>query len=300
MTRPASTTTELVAGPLLPTGAVSRRPSSLSRLRRHRLAAVGGLGLLLLALMALIAPLLTPHQFDQMDLDSMRQPPTWRHPFGTDDLGRDLFTRVIYGARISLGTGLCSAAIATLVGTTIGAVAGYFGGWTDNLSMRLVDLMLSIPLLPIVIVISAVMKPTVPVLVLVIGLFGWMVTARLVRSSFLVLKAQDFTLAAQVIGAPPGRIIVCHLLPNAVAPIVVAATLSVGSAIILESILSFLGMGVQPPTPSWGNMLQDAQSTMATKPWMAIFPGLFIFISVMCVNFLGDGLRDALDPRLRV
>ena len=288
------------AAPVRPAGAVSRRPSPIARLRRHRLATAGGLGLILMGLIALVGPFLTPYDFDQTNLDSIRQAPTWRHPFGTDDLGRDLLTRIVYGARISLGAGLLSAAVATLVGTTIGALAGYFGGWIDNLLMRLVDLMLSIPLLPILIVISAVMKPSVPVLVVVIGLFGWMVTARLVRSSFLALKAQDFALAAHVLGIPPGRIIVRHLLPNAVAPIIVAATLSVGSTIILESILSFLGLGIQPPTPSWGNMLQSAQSTMSTRPWLAIFPGLFIFISVMCVNFLGDGLRDALDPRLRI
>jgi peptide/nickel transport system permease protein len=271
-----------------------------SRLRRHRLALAGGVGLVGLLLVALLGPVVTPYEFDKMDLASIRQPPSWRHPFGTDELGRDLLTRIMYGARISLGVGLLSALIATLVGTLTGAVAGYWGAWTDNVLMRLVDLMLAIPLLPIVIVLSTVLEPSVGMLVLIIGLFGWMVTARLVRGSFLSLKEQEFTLAAQVLGARPTRIIVRHLLPNAAAPIIVAGTLSVGSAIILESILSFLGMGIQPPTPSWGNMLQGAQSTMATKPWLAIFPGLFIFLSVMCVNFLGDGLRDALDPRLTV
>jgi peptide/nickel transport system permease protein len=251
-------------------------------------------------LVALLGPVVTPYEFDKMDLTSIRQPPSWHHPFGTDELGRDLLTRIMYGARISLGVGILSAIISTSVGTLAGAVAGYWGGWTDSALMRLVDLMLSIPLLPIVIVLSTVIKPSVAMLVLIIGLFGWMVTARLVRGSFLSLKQQEFTLAALVLGARPTRIIVRHLLPNAAAPIIVAGTLSVGSAIILESIMSFLGMGIQPPTPSWGNMLQGAQSAMATKPWLAIFPGLFIFLSVMCVNFLGDGLRDALDPRLRV
>jgi peptide/nickel transport system permease protein len=270
------------------------------RLSRHRLALAGAAGLSLFVVLALVGPLWTPYGFDTMNLDNIRQPPTLSHPFGTDDLGRDLLTRIMYGARISLSVGLFSAAISTVIGTLIGASAGYCSGWVDGVLMRVVDLMLSIPLLPIVVVISALVKPSVPMLVSLIGVFSWMVTARLVRGSFLSLKEQEFAIAARVVGVPPVRIVVHHLLPNAVAPVIVAATLAVGSAIILESVLSFFGLGIQPPIPSWGNMLQDAQSTMATKPWLAIFPGVCIFLSVMCVNFLGDGLRDALDPRMQL
>jgi peptide/nickel transport system permease protein len=280
--------------------AESLRRRTWRHLLRHRLAVVGAIGLLLLVLLAGVGPLVSPYGFNTMYLTSIRQAPSLRHPFGTDDLGRDEITRIMDGGRISLWWGMFRALVATLVGTLIGAIAGYAGGWIDSTLMRLVDLMLSVPILPLVIVISAITKPTVAQLIIVIGLFSWMVTARLVRGSFLALRSEEFTVAARVVGASPVRIITRHLLPNAMAPIIVSATLSVASAIILESILSFLGMGIQPPTPSWGNMLQDAQSTMATKPWLAIFPGLFIFIAVMCVNFLGDGLRDVLDPRLQV
>jgi peptide/nickel transport system permease protein len=298
----ASTSAVPVARPALTrtsAQAAGARVPAWRRLRRHRLALVGGVGLGLLSVIALVGPLATPYGFEKMNLDSIHQAPSLAHPFGTDDLGRDLLTRIMYGARISLSVGLFSAAISTGIGTLVGALAGYCGSWVDTVLMRLVDLVLSIPLLPMVIVISALAKPSVPLLVVLIGLFSWMTTARLVRGSLLTLKEQEFALAARVVGIPPARIVVRHLLPNAAAPVIVAATLSVGSAIILESILSFFGLGIQPPVPSWGNMLQNAQSTMGTKPWLAIFPGVCIFLSVMFVNFLGDGLRDALDPRIQ-
>lgn len=269
------------------------------RFRRHKLALLAAVILLLLALMALFASKVATHQFDEIDLDNMQSPPSAAHYFGTDDLGRDVFTRVVYGGRVSLSIGIFSALVSASIGTVLGSVSAYYGGWTDTVIMRFTDVMFSIPVLPLVIILSTVLKPTVPLLVAIIGCLGWMGTARTVRGAVLAVKNLDYVEAARSQGARDARIIFRHCLPNAMAPIMVSATLSVGGAIISESVLSFLGMGVQPPTPTWGNMLQGAQSFMETKPWLAIFPGLFILITVLCVNFLGDGLRDALDPRLK-
>lgn len=269
------------------------------RFRRHKLALFAAVVLLLLALMALFAPQIATHQFDEIDLSNMQSPPSSAHYFGTDDLGRDAFTRVVYGGRVSLSIGIFSALVSATIGTVLGALGGFYGGWIDTVIMRFTDIMFSIPILPLVIILSTVLKPSVPLLVAIIGCLGWMGTARTVRSAVLSIKNLDYIEAARAQGARDSRIIFRHALPNAMAPIIVSATLSVGGAIISESVLSFLGMGVQPPTPTWGNMLQGAQSFMETKPWLAIFPGLFILITVLCVNFLGDGLRDALDPRLK-
>lgn len=269
------------------------------RFKRHKLALFAAVVLLLLALMALFAPQIATHAFDEIDLDNMQSPPSWEHYFGTDDLGRDAFTRVVYGGRVSLSIGLFSALVSAIIGAVLGSLGGFYGGWVDTVVMRFTDMMFSIPMLPLVIILSSVLKPTVPLLVAIIGCLGWMGTARTVRSSVLAIKNLDYVEAARALGARDSRIIFRHALPNAIAPIIVSATLSVGGAIISESVLSFLGMGVQLPTPTWGNMLQGAQSFMETKPWLAIFPGLFILVTVLCVNFLGDGLRDALDPRLK-
>ena len=267
--------------------------------RRHIAALIAVVILSLLLIVCLAAPVIAPYKFDTIDLRNSRQPPTLKHLMGTDELGHDQFTRVLYGGRISLMIGLTAALLGTALGTLVGALAGYYGGRLDNLLMRFTDIAFSIPTLPLLIVISAFTKSSLPIMILVIGGLSWMATARVVRGSVLSIKQQDFITAARMIGSPDSHIILHHILPNVLGPIVVGATLGVGGAIITESALSFLGLGVQPPIPSWGNMLQDSQTTMASRPWLTIFPGLAILITVLCINFIGDGLQDALDPTQR-
>ncbi|NIW47354.1 MAG: ABC transporter permease subunit, partial [candidate division Zixibacteria bacterium] len=235
------------------------------------------------------------------------QPPSLDHPFGTDDLGRDLLTRILSGGRISLSIGLLSMLIAVVVGVTIGSLAGFFGGRLDNILMRFTDLMLTIPRLFLLILVAVILRGInwpylqeaggIAAIVVVIGILSWMSIARLVRGSFLALREKEFVEAARSLGLSNLRIITRHILPNAISPVIVAATLGVAGAIISESGLSYLGFGVQPPTPTWGNMLRNAQDEMLRgNMWMAIFPGLMIFITVLSINYIGDGLRDALDP----
>ena len=266
---------------------------------KHRLALTGLGVLLLVALAAALAPYLTPYTFDVQDLTIIGtpQPPSRAHLFGTDELGRDALTSVLYGARISMTVGLVSALISTLLGTLVGALSGYFRGWVDTALMRLTDIMLSIPLLPLVILLSGMLRPSVGLLIGIIGALGWMGTARLVRGQFLSLREREYVEASRALGGSHSRIMFRHILPNALGPIVVSTTLAVGSGIMLESALSFLGLGVQPPTPTWGNLLNSASQWLQGAPWLAVFPGLMILITVLSVNFLGDGLRDALDPR---
>jgi peptide/nickel transport system permease protein len=250
----------------------------------------------LVAAACLAAPILAPYRFDAIDLRAMSQAPSLHHLMGTDGLGRDLFTRVLYGGRLSILIGLLSAALATGAGTLVGAVAGYYGGFVDSLLMRLTDVAYAIPSLPLLIVLASFTQADATSIAVIIGLLSWMGTARVVRAEVLSLKTTAFVEAARALGASTRRIIGRHILPNAVGPIVVGATLAVGNAIIAESSLSFLGLGVQAPVPTWGNLLQDATSTMATYPWLTLFPGLAILVVVLAVNFLGDGLQDALDP----
>lgn len=263
---------------------------------RHRLALVSVGVLVLVTSVCAAAPLLARHAFDAIDLTALRQPPSWQHWMGTDDLGRDLFTRILWGGRVSIAIGVLSALIGTALGALVGVTAGYAGGRLDGLLMRLTDVAYSIPTLPLLIVLASYTAATAVSMALVIGALSWMATARVVRGEVLTLKEMPFVEAARAVGASPVRIVAHHVLPNAVGPIVVSATLAVGNAILVESSLSFLGLGVQPPTPTWGNMLMDAQSTMATQPWLAIFPGAAILVVVLAVNFVGDGLRDALEP----
>ncbi len=271
---------------------------ALERFRAHRPAVLGFFVLVTLALLSAAAPLVSPYDPDKTVLLLIYEPPSLTHPFGTDDLGRDLATRILYGGRVSLSVGLLAVTVAVSVGTLVGTIAGYYGRWIDSLLMRFVDMMYSFPRLFLLILFGVFFKGmTIGVIVLVLGLLSWMTTSRLVRASFLSLKQREFVEAARCVGARDRRIIVRHILPNSLAPIIVAATLGVAAAIIAESTLSFLGLGIQPPTPSWGNMLNHATSDMDKAPWIAIFPGLFIFLAVVSINFIGDGLRDALDPR---
>jgi peptide/nickel transport system permease protein len=267
--------------------------------KQHKVAMVATVVMLILTAAVFLAPLIAPYEFDAIDLKHVKEPPSKEHWMGTDDLGRDLFTRILYGGRISLSIGIFSALVATVFGSLMGAVSGYYGGTVDNSLMRFTDIVYSIPSLPLLIVLTSYTNAAVPAMVLIIGFLSWMATARVVRSSVLSLKEQDFVLAARMIGTRDKFVIFRHILPNTMGPIIVGATLGVGMAIIIESSLSFLGLGVSPPTPTWGNMLQDSQDTMSTKPWLTIFPGLAILLTVLCINFIGDGLHDALDPTLR-
>lgn len=266
------------------------------RLLRHRLAVISLVIFSFLAVVCLAAPWLSPFEFDSIDLSSIRNAPSVTHWMGTDDLGRDLLSRVLYGGRISILIGVFSALLSTGIGTLVGATAGFLGGWIENLLMRLTDIAYSIPSLPLLIVLSAYAEATATSMILIVGFLSWMAIARVVRGQVLSLKEMEYVEAASSLGASKFRILFRHIIPNAMGPIIVGGTLAVGNAILIESALSFLGLGVQPPTPTWGNLLQDAQTTMATKPWLTIFPGLAILLTVLSINFIGDGLNDALDP----
>jgi peptide/nickel transport system permease protein len=268
------------------------------RFRAHRPAVAGLVVLLALTLLSALAPIVSPYDSESPQLLSIFDPPSLAHPMGMDSLGRDLATRILYGGRVSLSVGLLAVAVAISVGTLVGMVAGFYGGWLDAVLMRIVDMMYAIPSLFILILLGVYFRGlSVIAIIVVLGLLRWMTTARLVRAQFLSLKQREFVEAARAVGARDARIIVRHILPNTLAPVIVAATLGVASAIIAESTLSFLGLGIQPPTPSWGNMLKDATRDMDRAPWTAVYPGLFIFLAVVSINFVGDGLRDALDPR---
>ncbi|MDR5682964.1 MAG: ABC transporter permease [Armatimonadota bacterium] len=271
------------------------------RFRRHKLALVGGSVAVFLSVVAILAPWVAPFDFERVNLDARWITPRWPHVFGTDELGRDVLTRIMYAGRISLVVGYVTAIGITIVGTLVGVAAGYYGGWVDSVLMRLVDILIAIPTLPLYLILAALIPGGgVNRIVLIFTVFGWTTVARLVRGQILSLKNQDYVDAARAMGASNARIMLRHLMPNSLAPVIVAATLTVGGAILGESALSYLGLGIQPPTPSWGNMLQRAQEYIWNAPWLAVWPGLFIFVTVLSFNFLGDGLRDALDPRLKV
>lgn len=258
--------------------------------------------LIVLVLVAVFAPIVAPHPPNFAELQAVRKPPSLEHPLGTDLTGRDVLSRIIYGGRVSIAVGVLAVAIYVAIGTVLGALAGYFGGFVDSIIMRLTDTMMSLPNLLIIIVFVSVVGPSLTSVIAVIGLLGWPGTCRLVRGQFLSLREQEFVTAAQVIGSSNFRIIFRHILPNVVSVLVVVATFGMATAILLEASLSFLGLGVRPPTASWGGMLHDAQSPVVLRdlPWLWLSPGFMIAITVLAINFVGDGLRDMLDPRMRL
>ena len=276
--------------------------------RRHKPAMIGSAIILVFILSVTLAPLLTPYDPQRTNLDAMLQPPSAKHLMGTDELGRDLLTRLLYGGRISLSIGALAMTLSIALGAVVGSLAGFYGGWIDNALMRFVDMMLAFPSLFILIILALALRDlpiealrgtafaSVFSIVLVIAILSWMDVARLVRASFLSIKEREFIVAARGLGMSNLRIMIRHMLPNALSPIIVAATFRVATSVITESGLSYLGFGVQPPTPTWGNMLKNAQAQMTRAPWTALFPGLMIFVTTIAINFIGDGLRDALDP----
>ena len=266
---------------------------------QERSAVVSLVVLLILVVISVLAPYLTKFSPDQTDLDNVLQRPSLTHLFGTDQLGRDLMSRTLHGGQVSLAVGFIAVALAILVGTLFGALAGYFGGWLDIVIMRFVDILLALPLIFLLLTIQVLLKPSIYNVMIVIGLTSWMGVARLVRGEILSLREREFVLAARAIGANSSRIIFRHIIPNALGPIVVAATLGMGGAILTESVLSYFGLGVQPPQASWGSLLMDAQAYMIQAWWLAAIPGLFILITVLCLNFVGDGLQKAYRPRER-
>jgi peptide/nickel transport system permease protein len=274
------------------------------RFHRHPGAMIGSIVLTILVLAVLLGSF-SPYSSVNSNVLERLQPPSWHHPMGTDALGRDLLTRILYGGRISLAVGMMVVVITLLIGVAFGAVAGYAGGWIDNVLMRITDAALTLPSLLVLILLSSILREiempffernNVVTIAVVIGLLSWMTFARLVRAAFLTLREMDYVTAARSLGASHLRVILAHILPNAVGPIIVESTLQLGYAIIEESGLSFLGFGIQQPTPSWGNLLSNAQENFIKYPWLAIFPGVMIFLAIISVNYIGDGLRDAFDP----
>ncbi len=291
--------------------AANDQPQSPARIFWRRFTAnwraiVAAIVLLIIVLLVAFAPLVTPYERDAQNLRARFQPPSAEHWMGTDDLGRDLFTRVLYAGRASLTVGVLAVLISLVVGVGIGLISGYFGGWADSSLSRITEVFLSVPRLFVLILLAVYLRAldapwaqpgTIGPIAVVIGLFAWMGMARLVRASTMEMRGRDFVDAAYATGVRSGRILFVHILPNVASPIIVATSLGLAGAILTESGLSYLGIGVQLPTPTWGNMLSQSQTYLTTAPWIALFPGIMIFIVVLCINYLGDALRDALDPR---
>jgi peptide/nickel transport system permease protein len=284
------------------------------RLRRHKMALFGGVVLILLTLFSFGSSFFLTEKYANFNDTSQRlQPPSTEHPFGTDSIGRDILARTIYGGQISLVIGLVAVLIETILGILVGALAGYYGGWVDAILMRFTEAMLNIPTIFLLLVMAKFFGGNIPelhigervisgsviVIVVIIGATSWMYLARIVRAEFLSLKEREFILAARATGTSNLEIIFFHILPNTFAPIIVSSTLSVANAILAEAYISFLGLGVQPPTATWGNMLESSAKYLDSAPWLWFFPGMLILLTTLGINFLGDGLRDALDPRSR-
>ena len=266
---------------------------------RNRLAVCAGIVVGILVVLAVMAPLLAPWDPHKPDTRRILAGPSASHWLGTDQLGRDVLARVLYGARISLAVGFISVGIAAVIGIILGSVAGYHGGFADAVIMRVVDLMLVFPRFFLLLAVLAFLQPSIWTIMAVIGVTGWMGVARLVRAEFLTLKEREFVIWSESVGASASRVIFRHILPNAMAPVLVAMTLGIPAAILTESGLSFLGLGVQPPYATWGNILNDGKDSIEIAWWMTVYPGLAILVTVLSYNLLGEGIRDALDPRLR-
>lgn len=268
------------------------------RFSRNRLSVIGAATVLFLITISLLAPFIAPYDPTTIDVHNVLSPPDKAHLLGTDELGRDVLSRMIWGSRVSLKVGFVAVGIAILIGIIIGALAGFYGGRTDAVLMRFVDIMLAFPTFFLILAVIAILEPSIFTIMMVIGVTGWMDVARLVRAEFLTLKERDFVTAARALGANDLRLIFRHMLPNALSPVFVAATFGVAGAILTESGLSFLGLGVQPPNPSWGNILTSGKDNIEVAWWLSVYPGLAILITVLSYNLIGEGLRDALDPRL--
>jgi peptide/nickel transport system permease protein len=269
------------------------------RFSKNKIALAGSGVVILLFVISIFAPWIAPYDPQEINLKLVLAPPSASHLCGTDQLGRDVFSRMVWGSRISLKVGFVATGIAIVIGAILGAVAGYYGRWTDAVIMRFVDIMLCFPTFFLILAVIALLEPSIWNIMIIIGVTGWMGITRLVRADFTSLKERDFVLAARAIGASDFRIIFVHILPNAMASVLVAATLGVAGAILTESALSFLGIGVQPPTPSWGNILTAGKDNIDIACWLSLYPGLAILITVLGYNLLGEGIRDSLDPRLK-
>lgn len=278
-----------------------KRNYVLRRFLRHRLAVAGVVVLILLILVAIFAPVIAPHPPNFIDPTAMDDAPTKAHLLGLDQVGRDVLSRLIFASRISLSVGVVAVGIYVMIGTLLGCLAGYYQGAVDVILTRLADMVLSFPQIMLILVIVSVLGPSIWNIMVVLGLLGWPPIFRIVRGQFLTLREQDFVQAGRALGATDGRLMFKHILPNSIGPILVAATFGTATAILTEASLSFLGLGVQPPAASWGNLLIQAQSisVIERQPWLWVPPGMLIFLSVLAINFVGDGLRDALDPRLK-
>lgn len=268
------------------------------RFSKNRLAVIGAVTVLLLITVSLFAPFIAPYDPTAINVHDVLSPPSKTHLLGTDELGRDVFSRIIWGSRVSLKVGFVAVGIAIIIGIVIGAIAGFYGGKIDAILMRFVDIMLAFPTFFLILAVIAILEPSIFTIMVVIGITSWMDVARLVRAEFLTLKERDFVGAARAIGVTDARLIFRHILPNALSPVFVAATFGVAGAILIESGLSFLGLGVQPPDPSWGNILTAGKDNIEVAWWLSLYPGLAILITVLSYNLVGEGLRDALDPRL--